>query len=287
VSLTVAGPLGRVIESDGTVIKPRTGYQLKADANALIMLNRVALLDNGRLADKASPLLRWAAEMRLGQQPELIRNLAARRARALDALRASGRAVVRLRAEPEWRMAVGLGSKVGAHEIGLSLHGTYGWPVIPASSLKGMASAWAVASGAASEEQVREVLGAPQPPGRLQKAPAKQGSVCFLDAIPGAGRVTVTVDVLTPHVKPYYDTTMSGSRAAPVPPAEYHNPVPVNFLTVSGTFAVDLYGQNGDLVNLAAEWLTTAAQEQGAGAKTAAGYGYLTVTRLHDRQDRR
>jgi CRISPR-associated protein Cmr6 len=285
VSLTVAGPLGRVIESDGTVIKPRTGYQLMADANALIMLNRVALLDNGRLTDKALPLLRWAAAMRLGQQPELIRNVAARRARALDALRASGLAVVRLRAEPEWRMAVGLGSKVGAHEIGLSLHGTYGWPVIPASSLKGMASAWAVASGA-SEEQIWQVMGAPQPPGRMQKAVAEQGSVCFLDAIPGGGRVTVTVDVLTPHVKPYYDTTMSGSQAAPVPPAEYHNPVPVNFLTVSGAFAVDLYGLDAGLVNLAAEWLTAAAQEQGAGAKTAAGYGYLTVTRLHDRQGR-
>ena len=110
----VAGPLGRVIECDGTVLKPGTGYQLEPDANALILLNRVALLKDtppaGRphalLEDKPHPLLRWAAGQRLGQQPGLIGDAAARRARALDALRASGHAVARLQAQTEWRLAV-------------------------------------------------------------------------------------------------------------------------------------------------------------------------------------
>jgi len=286
VSLRAAGPLGRVIESDGTVIKPRTGYQLEPDANALIMLNRVALLDGGALVDKAHPLLRWAADRRLGQEAGLVRDVAARRGRAIEALRARGQAVARLRAEPEWRLAVGLGNRANAHEVGLSLHGSYGWPVIPGSSLKGLAAAWAAASGADDGEMMR-ILGGPRPThGEHRPAEAARGTVCFLDAIPARGPVTVAVDVLTPHVKPYYDTTGSDSRKTPVPPAEYHNPVPVNFLTVSGAFAVDLCGPDADDVDRAATWLIKAGDELGAGAKTAAGYGYLRLTRLGDREGR-
>jgi CRISPR/Cas system CMR subunit Cmr6 (Cas7 group RAMP superfamily) len=52
--------------------------------------------------------------------------------------------------------------------------------------------------------------------------------------------------------------------AAPVPPAEYHNPVPLMFLTVRGTYAVDLYGDNEADVALAARWLAEAGDELGA-----------------------
>ena len=285
-TILAAGPLGRVIESDGTAIKPRTGYQLEPDANALIMLSRVALLENGTLLDKPHPLLRWAAERKLGQQATLVRDVAARRARALEALRAQGQAVTRLRADPDWRLAVGLGNRANAHEIGLSLHGSYGWPVIPGSSLKGLAAAWATASGA-DEDEVRQILGSPRPScGQHKTAGAARGTVCFLDAIPAGRPVTVTVDVLTPHVKPYYDSTAADSRKTPVPPAEYHNPVPVNFLTVGGAFAVALYGPDEDHVNRAADWLIEAGDKLGAGAKTAAGYGYLKLTRPRDGESR-
>lgn len=285
-TIVAAGPLGRVIESDGTVIKPRIGYQLEPDANALIMLSRVALLDNGTLLDKPHPLLRWAADRKLGQQTMLVRDVAARRTRTLEALRAEGQAATRLRADPEWRLAVGLGNRANAHEIGLSLHGSYGWPVIPGSSLKGLAAAWATASGA-DEGEVTQILGSPRPScGQRTAAEAARGTVCFLDAIPAGRPVTVTVDVLTPHVKPYYDTTAADSRKSPVPPAEYHNPVPVNFLTVSGAFAVDLYGPDKDHVDRAAKWLIEAGNELGAGAKTAAGYGYLKLTQLRDGEGR-
>jgi CRISPR type III-B/RAMP module RAMP protein Cmr6 len=286
VTILAAGPLGRVIECDGIAIKPRTGYQLEPDASALIMLSRVALLDDGELMDRPHPLLRWAAERGLGQQAGLIREVAARRARALEALRARGKAVTRLRAQPEWRLAVGLGNRANAHEIGLSLHGSYGWPVIPGSSLKGLAAAWAAASGA-DDGEMRRILGGPRPSqGQHKPAEAARGTVCFLDAIPAGRPVTVTVDVLTPHVKPYYDTTSRDSPQPPVPPAEYHNPVPVNFLTVSGAFAVDLYGADADHVERAAELLTAAGDGLGAGAKTAAGYGYLTLTPLRDGEGR-
>jgi CRISPR type III-B/RAMP module RAMP protein Cmr6 len=295
-----AGPLGRIVESDGLAIKLRTGYQLAADANALIILNRLAFADErGVLDEKARrPLLRWAAGGRLGQDDSLLRDVAARRARMLEDLRARGQAVIRLRADPEWRLAVGLGNRANPHEIGLSLHGSYGWPIIPGSSLKGLAAAWAIACGAAADD-IRRVLGSPRPPGKDGTADGAtrtgtvsghadhgRGTVRFLDAIPADGPAAVAVDVLTPHVKPYYDSMARSSGRPTVPPAEYHNPVPVNFLTVSGAFAVDLYSPDRRDARLAADWLAAAGDELGVGAKTAAGYGYLTLTLLDDTEDR-
>ncbi|MGH3119533.1 MAG: type III-B CRISPR module RAMP protein Cmr6 [Streptosporangiaceae bacterium] len=289
--IQAAGPIGAVIESDGTAVKGRVGFRLGADANALIMLHRLAFPSytpgGGIGMDEAAgrALLRWASDSGLGQEMKLVRQVAARRRQARAALRSARQKVARLRAEPEWRLAVGLGNRANAHEIGLSLHGTYGWPVIPGSSLKGLAAAWALESKAKAEDMAR-IFGAPRPggaDGERKPASAGRGSVRFLDAIPDGARVTVAVDVLTPHVKPYYDATAADSRKPLPPPGEYHSPVPVSFLTVSGAFSVDLYGpEDCDDVDLAAQWLTEAGSELGAGAKTAAGYGYLKLTRLPD-----
>ncbi|MGH3221701.1 MAG: type III-B CRISPR module RAMP protein Cmr6 [Streptosporangiaceae bacterium] len=259
-----------------------------ADSNALIVVNRIAFFDEstGKLHDGGKrALLRWACERKLGQDPGLVAAVVRRRAVAMRALSADPgpRHCVRLQARPEWRLAVGLGSNANAHEIGLALHGTYGWPVIPGSALKGLAAVWAVSSGVDAAD-VWRVLGGPRndvPYPQVEgvegqrKPPAARGTVCFLDAIPAGEPVIVVADVLTPHVKPYYDGAATGNL---VPPAEYHNPVPLTFLTVRGAYAVDLYGSDSKDVGLAAEWLTKAGDELGAGAKTSAGYGYLSVS---------
>jgi CRISPR-associated protein Cmr6 len=98
-----------------------------------------------------------------------------------------------------------------------------------------------------------------------------------MDALPAGEPVKVEIDVLTPHVKPYYDNPTRAGE--PVPPSDHHNPVPLYFLTVSGTFAIDLVGADEAAVDTAADWLIKAAGQLGAGGKTSAGYGYLTVTR--------
>ncbi len=293
--IRAAGPIGTIIESDGTAVKGRIGFQLGADANALIMLHRLAFprhTPDGSISmdeDAGRALLLWAAGSGLGQEMKLVRHVAARRRLARKALRSAGHTVARLRAEPEWRLAVGLGNRANAHEIGLSLHGTYGWPVIPGPSLEGLAAAWALEAEAKAEDMAR-IFGGPRPGeahGERKPTDAGRGSVRFLDAIPDGARVTVTVDVLTPHVKPYYDSTAADSRKPLAPPGEYHNPVPVSFLTVSGAFAVDLYGPDSGDVDQAARWLIEAGNELGAGAKTAAGYGYLKLTRLEDEEGAR
>jgi CRISPR/Cas system CMR subunit Cmr6 (Cas7 group RAMP superfamily) len=268
-ALSAAGPIGSLVTLAGDQLSTGCG----ADANALIVLNRLAFLGPRKLEDAGRlALVKWACARKLGQDPELVAAVTTRRDAALAALARRGCHCLRLEAEPEWRLAVGLNSNANAHEIGLALHGTYGWPVIPGSALKGLAAAWAAESGADDADMGR-VFGGPRL-GTSDIAPGR-GSVRFLDAIPSGKPVTVVADVLTPHVKPYYDSMVTG--AALVPPAEYHNPVPLMFLTVRGTYAVDLYGDDEAGVALAARWLAEAGDELGAGAKTAAGYGYLSV----------
>ncbi len=261
-----AGPLGKVIRIS----------ELSGEASSLILLRRVAAVDrHGVLDDKSElALLQWAEKSRLGQSPELIQRVAQRRTRALAELRALGHTVIRLRAEPEWRLAVGLGNRANPHEIGMSLHGTYGWPIIPGSSLKGLTAAWAAQVSEPGSGAVIRIFGSTD----------KRGSVRFLDAIPAGEPATVVLDVLTPHHQPYYTSTAPKSGGAPRPPAEHHNPVPVHFLTVTGAFALDLTGRVTNEVRQAAEWLIDAGDELGAGAKTTSGYGYLKVSRLGDEE---
>lgn len=277
------------------------GEGATGDANSLIVLRRTAFVPEGpakvelpRQAGHA--LLRWAQEHALGQVGVNVSHAARRRERALAQLRAQGLHVARVLLEPQWRIAVGLGEKGNAHELGISLHGTYGWPIIPGSGLKGVTAAfmWGRAGGTAKgREMFREAFGAPFPPSRpiadeegtsadarsRENEMRARGSVRFLDALPHGGPVTVEVDVLTPHVKPYYDTTREHRDGeTPQPPAEYHQPVPVQFLTITGgAFAADLVGDSERITGFAADWLRRAVDDLGVGAKTSAGYGYMDV----------
>jgi len=60
--------------------------------------------------------------------------------------------------------------------------------------------------------------------------------------------------------------------------AHYAGAVPVDLLTVSGPFTVDLLGPEPD-VQLFATWLKHALDDIGIGGHTAAGYGYATLRR--------
>lgn len=285
-------------------------------ANSLVMLRQAAFANANGSSVQLPPegeqaLLRWAQSPTdngtdtrdfshgLGQETDLLKHAAERRTYGMRRLKTQGKSVIRVRLTPEWRMIVGHGERGNAYEIGLALHGTYGWPVIPGSGLKGLASAFARVhgddlrpadsddSGAGSEEltkltkDYREIFGTDLLLGkegkRLAPEARKLGQVRFLDALPDGAPATVSVDVLTPHEKPYYDDTLSQNRSREhVFPGEHHQPVPVQFLTITaGTFVADLVGDDDDLTSQAACWLKKGADQLGIGAKTAAGYGYM------------
>lgn len=303
--LPAAGPLGRLLQVRWRAQDPDSDAVLhgaRKDSNALLLLHRTAF---PKITEKEvtlpveaeQALLAWAEKHNLGQNREAVARVTARRNRALEQLRRQGLFVRRVTLEPEWRLVSGLGERANAHEIGIHLHGTYGWPILPGSTLKGVAAQWAwentVLEDPDTLSQFVQIFGTPLPKirageveehreerfARLELPEAARGRVRFLDALPADSPVTVTVDVLTPHVKPYYDRTADERTAAQAPPpAEHHQPVPVRFLTVSaGRFDAALVGDDADETEQAAKWLVEAVNELGVGAKTSAGYGYLTV----------
>jgi CRISPR/Cas system CMR subunit Cmr6 (Cas7 group RAMP superfamily) len=259
------GPLGGVVAArGGTVAVP-------SDANALVLLRRVAFwAGDGLDRDGETALLHWAATSGLGQDSDLVAAVSERRTRAVAACSARERRTLsawrRVLVSPEWRLVTGLGEDGNPHEIGIALHGTYGWPVIPGSTIKGAARAWAEEQGA---DAVDRVCG----PRAARDDRARAGTVHFLDALPAGAPVTVVRDVVTPHNADYHAGGI---------PGEWQNPVPNPFLAVGeGAFAIDLVGPERD-VELAAEWCRGACDDLGIGAKTAAGYGYLTAANAHD-----
>ena len=191
-----------VLSCDGQQVSRVTGPALDEGANAQVMMHRVAFLSgetSGKTvsiwADGRSALLRWAAQTNLGQDPTLVAKVAARRARAVAALVADQDQAVhqRILVRPQWRLVTGVGDRNNPHEVGIALHGTYGWPVIPGSTLKGAARAWATLPGNnIDDEDVTRVLGTPPSAGEPHS-----GRVIIMDALPSGEPVTVRLDAVS------------------------------------------------------------------------------------------
>lgn len=198
----------------------------------------------------------------------LLDSLHARRRRAATALAARHPGWIwrLVRIEPMWRLVVGHGAD-SVHESSLTLSPTYGLPVLPGTALKGLAAAMAWENG--WTEQDTTLFGSPRPD---RPADARRGSVLIWDALP-IRPPELVLDVLTPHVKGYYDAGNAG-RELTAAPAEYHNPVPVRFLAVQQTpFRGYVIGPSDD-VTRCVELIRSGLDELGLGGKTAAGYGY-------------
>jgi len=200
----------------------------------------------------------------------------------------------------DWRLIAGLGRK-GSLEVGFTFH-RYGFPILPGSSVKGVARAWALLQiaekvGTTELKELDGILSADGDkerkkyedwkagqPAEVQKladdfrtvfgTTAAAGQAIFFDAIP-ARKPTLELDIMNPHYPKYY----SGEE----PPTDWQSPVPVYFLTVAANtefrFAVGWRGaldeEGRRLRNLAQTWLIEGLTQLGAGAKTSAGYGYF------------
>ena len=191
---------------------------------------------------------------------------------------------------------------------GICLHPIYGFVYLPGTGLKGMARAYAeriwlpvqpdpvqawqkiedVFGWAANPDRTKQIAdkGHPAQPRRNPdeaESPvieASCGQVIFYDAWP-TSCPSLIEDILNNHHASYYQDQE--------PPGDWDSPIPVYFLAVPAgqTFLFALgkrrFDTSEELVHLAAEWLMGALEYEGAGAKTATGYGAFKVTRTPEK----
>jgi len=234
----------------------------------------------GLLFDKYTPTMDGPASRQRALQTIQGCKLNARLMKAYrarwSAVTAAGKAIT-FEAKSDWRFVTGLG-RGGPLEVGFTFHRIYGFPFIPGSSLKGLARSWARISileadpKAPPEENKDFIAVFGHEHGEAEPA----GSAIFFDAIP-LDQPDLALDVMTPHFPDYY---RSGGGTAQ-PPTDDQNPIPVTFLTVKEgvrfAFAVGWRAHpNPKTHQLAVQWLQMGLRELGAGAKTAAGYGYFS-----------
>jgi CRISPR-associated protein Cmr6 len=174
------------------------------------------------------------------------------------------------------RFVTGLGRE---HPIenGFAWHHTLGVPYLPGASVKGLLRAWSE-QNSADEHDIKRIFGS------ALAGNAGVGSVIFGDALPPEP-VRLIPDVMTPHYSPYYQ-----DDEAVEPPADWHAPQPIPFLTVDvgQSFVFTLAprqarnAQDDSDCEIAARWLAEALFWLGAGAKTAVGYGRFTANEAAD-----
>ncbi len=160
------------------------------------------------------------------------------------------------------RLAVNLGAEATL-ENSIALNRTYGVPHIPGSALKGLAANYArnsLAGWNKNTQAYKDIFGTQD----------SAGYVNFYDALidPKSG-LGLNPDVVTVHHQDYY-------QKENVPPADWDSPIPIHFLTASGTFLIALSGPTPRLVDTAYQILGLALLNEGIGAKTSSGYGRMS-----------
>ena len=187
------------------------------------------------------------------------------------------------------RLVIGLGTE-SVLETGLTLHHTYGTPIIPGTALKGLASHYCDRVWGQTEEnreyrrEVRDGGDGGARCGRYYETlfgtTDDSGHILFRDAwiVPealGPENRGLVLDVMTPHHAAY-----SMAQPESAAPTDFDDPNPVSFLSVAGEFRVavacDVEGEAGERwTNLALELVAEALAQWGVGGKTNAGYGRL------------
>jgi CRISPR-associated protein Cmr6 len=164
-------------------------------------------------------------------------------------------------------LAVGLGNE-SPYEVGLTLHRTYGVPMIPGSAVKGACrrALEHLPSGADRDTAVAQLFGDTEHAGRA----------VFHDAwFDPAGGDPLAVDTVTVHHRDYYRTRGAGGTF----PTDFDDPNPVAFVSVPADarflFAVEIPGASPDWLRFAEGMLRHTLTEIGLGGKTNAGYGWF------------
>lgn len=164
------------------------------------------------------------------------------------------------------RLYTGLNS-AGALETGISTSHTYGMPLIAGSSVKGIARSHAESLGL-DKAHLTVLFGDDSDSGSL-----KSGALVWHDAwfIP-ANTPPFAAEIITTHHQEYYNGKQPEAD-------EMESPIPNQQIATQGSFYFVIESAPGAQAwaTYAQNLLFQALQTQGAGSKTASGYGYFTV----------
>lgn len=186
-------------------------------------------------------------------------------------------------------IAIGLGSS-SVTETGLTLNPTFGTPMIPGSTLKGITAHYCSEVLGAADERYRGPVfdnsgRQTQPGGEIYETlfgkvgtddvGDEAGYLSFYDAwiTPDTLKDSLVNDVMTPHHGDYY---VKGTE-----PTDFDAPNPVTFMAVKGTFEVRLGCEEPDAdkrdawLRFAMKIVKDALDSYGVGGKTRAGYGRM------------
>ncbi len=164
------------------------------------------------------------------------------------------------------RLYTGLNS-AGALETGISTSHTYGMPLIAGSSVKGIARSHAESLGL-DKAYLTVLFGDDSDSGSL-----KSGALVWHDAwfVP-ANTLPFAAEIITTHHQDYYNGKQPEAD-------EMESPIPNQQIATQGSFYFVIESAPGAQLwaKYAKDLLFQALQTQGAGSKTASGYGYFTV----------
>jgi CRISPR-associated protein Cmr6 len=167
------------------------------------------------------------------------------------------------------------------HEVSMVVDHNMGIPYIPASGVKGIVRFAHTLIQIPEAEKQGSIEGnlfndeeewtlVPQMFGTQKQ----RGRIVFLDAY--SEKVPeLHIDIMNPHYGPYYSDSDKTT-----PPADFHNPVPLKFLTVAvGTVFIFrvITEKKNDLPLKVKIALIRALTQEGVGAKTAVGYGRFEI----------
>jgi CRISPR-associated protein Cmr6 len=273
-----------------------------------LMLARY-LLSHDEKSEEKRRLLEAARSAQTAVQPLYVEAFRRRQ----EWLRAIGAKDFTLRTAS--RLVIGLGSE-STIETGLTLHHTYGAPIIPGSALKGLAAHYcsqAFGEIPDQDELRRRIEVDGDGSGKTRTGVQYKtlfgdtddaGYVVFHDAWLSPESLLrddegLLLDVMTPHHGDYYGgrSYRGGPSAGElVSPTDFDDPVPVPFLAVRGSFhlalSCDSRSDVGDAwLGWARDLVTAALRDWGVGGKTSSGYGRLVTTEdpsvAHEKEDER
>ncbi|MFZ4538547.1 type III-B CRISPR module RAMP protein Cmr6 [Propionivibrio sp.] len=175
-----------------------------------------------------------------------------------------------LYARLDHRLFIGL-TAASAIETGVCTSHSYGMPMIPGSSAKGAARAYAGAIGV-PPDYLATLFGEDEDSAKAGKRTASAGALVWHDAwwIPEMGVLPFVREVVTVHHQQYYAGTGEAT--------DFDSPVPNAQIAVQGSFYFVVEGDPA-WAQLALDLLQNALAETGIGAKRAAGYGFMTIDR--------